>query len=94
MGFLDNFVGAQSAPPPSSDGSQPAVHLNNTDVFGRALGGYVRHPSTLANDFGNGLKDDWDNSGLGDILDILKAIPLFLVVGGGLFLVNELVGLV
>jgi hypothetical protein len=94
MGFLDSFVGAQSVPPPSSDGSQPAVHLNNTDVFGHALGGYVRHPSQLATDFGNDLKDDWNNSPLGDITDILKAIPLFLVVGGGLFLVNEIVGLV
>jgi hypothetical protein len=94
MGFLDSFVGAQSAGPPSSDGSQPPVHLNNSDVWGRAIGGYARHPSQLATDFGNDLKDDIDNSPLGDITDILKAIPLFLVVGGGLFLVNELVSLV
>jgi hypothetical protein len=42
----------------------------------------------------DGLGDAFDKTGLGDLTDIIKAIPLFLVVGGGLFLVNEVVGLI
>jgi hypothetical protein len=71
--------------------------LGVPDVKGQpsAAAQFASHPaSSLYHGTKDGLGDAWDKSGLGDITDILKAIPLFLVVGGGLFLVNELVDLV
>ena len=71
--------------------------LGVTDVKGQpsAADQFAANPaSSIYHGTKDGLGDAFDKTGLGDLTDIIKAIPLFLVVGGGLFLVNEVVGLI
>jgi hypothetical protein len=83
MGFND-FVRQLTGVPLVKNGDKtydPVQHFEN-------------HP---IDDTGKGLKSGgeyvWDKSGANDLAELLKEIPLLILVGGGLFIVNEVLSI-
>lgn len=72
-----------------------APRVRNGDKVYDPVDHYVKHP---LDDTGEGLKQGaeyvWDKSGAGDLAELLKEIPLLILVAGGLFIVNEVLSIV